>query len=185
MVPNSPITLVFRTRGPAQTQQDRPESSLQGFSLGSGSGHLPLLLPSLAPQPGSLPAQGCSHSAQLPVRNSGNVLAPNPPIPSSGTAQGHEGLIPPQVMGLLMQHLGTCSSQTPKFPAVQPQAPGLLHAQMSMVVTTDRAWSPARAAPAQAAFHARVVQATGASTALERGSGCCQQLPHSWVLGEP
>lgn len=81
-----------------------------------------------------------------------------------------------------MQHLGTCSRQSPELPAVQHQAPRLLHAQMPKVVPTDRPWSLARAAPAQAAFHGRVVQAQPWRGA--EGAASSSHTPGCWESPE-
>lgn len=89
-------------------------------------------------------------------------LQPQPEARSRGAGTTRSILCDPQATGLLLQHLhrpslGACSSQTPKCPAAWPQVPGLLHALTLAPVLTDRICSPDRAAPAQAAFHARIV----------------------------
>lgn len=110
-----------------------------------------------APQPG----QASTRLLPLPSSQSRIQGMPLHQHPALGTARsrGADTICDPQEMCLPMQHLGTCSSQTPEFPAEQPQAPRLLHAQMPKEVTPDRSWSLARAAPAQAAFPGRVLQA--------------------------
>lgn len=126
MVSDPPRTLLAQTG--TQHRARKTEELLQGWSLGCGSG-LALVPPSLA--------HGQHKAAPTLPRIQGMPLLQTHQQPALATAQGHEGLVPPPGVtrseGAPRAAPQPLLQPDPRIPSSAPQAPGLLHAQMSMV----------------------------------------------------